>query len=100
VIDATGVGEGLWSLLDDAFGEKMVMPVKFTAKLKSELGYGFIGMIESGRYREYQPFPDNLRRQMEWCRSEIVPGPAKLMRWGVPDGTRNQATGELVPMTT
>jgi len=96
VIDATGVGEGLWSLLDNAFGERVVLPVKFTAKLKSELGYGFIGMIESGRYHEYQPFPDGLRRQMEWCHSEIVPGPARLMRWGVPDGTRDQTTGELV----
>ncbi len=96
VIDATGVGEGLWSLLDNAFGNKTVLPVKFTPKLKSELGYGFIGMIESGRYREYQPFPESLRMQMEHCRSEIVPGPAMLMRWGVPDGTRDPATGELV----
>jgi hypothetical protein len=33
---------------------------------------------------------------MNKCRSEIVPGPAKLMRWGVPDGTRDQASGERV----
>jgi hypothetical protein len=92
VIDATGVGE----LLDNACGEKVVLPVKFTAKLKSELGYGFIGMIESGRYREYAPFPDSLRVQMDWCRSEIVAGPAMLMRWGVPDGTRDPASRELV----
>ena len=96
VIDATGVGEGLWSLLENACGAKVVIPVKFTARLKSELGYGFIGMIESGRYREYAPFPDGLRRQMEHCRSEIMPGPARLMRWGVPDGTRDRASGELV----
>jgi hypothetical protein len=25
-----------------------------------------------------------------------MPGPLKLMRWGVPDGTRDAATGELV----
>jgi hypothetical protein len=96
VIDATGVGEGLWSLLDNAFGENTVIPVKFTAKLKSELGYGFIGIVESGRYREYQPFPDKLRLQLEKCRSEIVPGPSKSMRWGVPDGTRDAVSGELV----
>jgi hypothetical protein len=96
VIDATGVGEGLWSLLDNAFGSDMVMPVKFTAKVKSELGYGFIGIIESGRYREYHPFDDTLRIQLDKCRSEIVAGPAKLMRWGVPDGTRDEASGELV----
>ena len=70
--------------------------MKFTAKLKSELGYGFIGMIESGRYREYAPFPESLHVQMDWCRSEIVAGPAMLMRWGVPDGTRDPASRELV----
>jgi hypothetical protein len=96
VIDATGVGEGLWSLLDNAFGEDVVLPVKFTTRLKSELGYGFIGIIESGRYREYHPFPDKLRLQMDRCRSEILPGPSKTMRWGVPDGTRDAASGELV----
>ena len=96
VIDATGVGEGMWSWLDNAFGPDMVRPLKFTAKLKSELGYGFIEMIDSGRYREYEPFPEALRVQMNKCRSEIVPGQAKLMRWGVPDGTRDQASGEPV----
>jgi len=96
VIDATGVGEGLWSLLNNAFGDKTVIPVKFTAKLKSELGYGFIGIVESGRYREYHPFDEKLRLQLEHCRSEILQGPTKSMRWGVPDGTREAASGELV----
>ena len=77
-------------------GANVVMPLKFTAKLKSELGYGFIGIIDSGRYREYNPFPESLRKQMDKCRSEILPGPAKLMRWGVPDGTRDKTSGELV----
>ena len=95
-IDATGVGEGLWSLLDNAYGEARVIPVKFSAKVKSELGYGFIGLIESGRYLEYHPFPESLRIQLDRCKSEIVPGPAKLMRWGVPDGARDQASGEAV----
>jgi hypothetical protein len=96
VIDATGVGEGLWSMLDNAFGAEVVFPVKFTAKLKSELGYGFIGMIESGRYREYHPFDEKLHMQLEHCRAEIVPGPARLMRWGVPDGKRDPASREML----
>jgi hypothetical protein len=96
VIDATGVGEGLWSLLDNAFGEKTVIPVKFTAQIKSQLGYGFIGIVESGRYREYHPFDEKLRMQLEHCRSEIMQGPTKNMRWGVPDGTRDRASGERV----
>ena len=96
VIDATSVGEGLWSLLDNAFGEATVIPVKFTSKVKSELGYGFIGLIESGRYLEYHPFPESLRIQLDKCQAEIVPGPAKLMRWGVLDGARDKASGEPV----
>jgi hypothetical protein len=96
VIDATGVGEGLWSLLDNAFGEETVIPVKFTAKLKSELGYGFIGIVESGRYREYHPFDEKLRMQLEHCRSEVMQGPSRSMRWGVPDWTKDRASGERV----
>lgn len=95
VVDATGVGEGLWSLLDTRYPGK-VQPIKFTAQTKSEIGYGFISIIETGRYREYHPFDDQLRLQLSKCKSEIVPGPAKLMRWGVPDGTRDDSTGELV----
>ena len=37
-----------------------------------------------------------LRQQLEHCQFEIVPGPAKNMRWGVPDGTRDPRTGQLV----
>jgi hypothetical protein len=96
VIDATGVGEGLWSLLDNAFGADTVLPVKFTPQVKSQLGYGLLGIIECGRYREYHPFDETLRMQLDKCRSEIVPGPAKLMRWGVPDGSRDPASGESV----
>jgi hypothetical protein len=96
VIDATGVGEGLWSLLDNAFGEEVVTPVKFTPILKSELGYGLLQIVESGRYQEYAPFDETFRLQLDKALSEIVPGPAKLMRWGVADGTRDSLSGELV----
>jgi hypothetical protein len=95
VIDATGVGEGLWSLLDNAFGPDKVLPVKFSPAAKSELGYGFLAIVESGRYQEYCPFDETFQGQLDKCISEIVPGPSKLMRWGVPDGTRDQA-GESV----
>jgi len=96
VIDATGVGEGLWSLLDNAFGDHIVIPVKFTASLKSELGYGFLAIVESGRYQEYSPFDATLHLQLDQTISEIVPGPAKLLRWGVPDGTRDHLSRALV----
>jgi hypothetical protein len=33
--------------------------------------------------------------QYDRCQSEILPGPVKTLRWGVPDGTRGPG-GELV----
>ena len=38
---------------------------------------------------------DTVRIQYALCQSEILPGPAKTLRWGVPDGTRGP-DGELV----
>lgn len=88
VQDATGVGEGLWALLDRHFGEK-VIPVKFSAKVKSDLGWQFLAAIETGRVRDCCP-SEVVDRQYLACQSEILTGPAKLMRWGVPDGTRGE----------
>ncbi len=106
VIDATGVGEGLWALLDKAFPTR-VIPVKFTQQEKSEIGWRFLAIIETGRFRDCHsngslqidhavnqesPLgfvdPDMVRLQYANCHSEILPGPAKTLRWGVPDGTR------------
>jgi hypothetical protein len=93
VIDATGVGEGLWALLDKAFPTR-VIPIKFTQQTKSEIGYGFLAIIETGRVRDCSP-SDEVRIQYQKCQSEILPGPAHTMRWGVKDGTRD-AEGQLV----
>ncbi len=57
VIDATGVGEGLWSLLDRSFPTR-VIPVKFTAQEKSEIGWRFLSIIETGRFSDPAPYDD------------------------------------------
>ena len=93
VLDATGVGEGLWALLVKEFGEK-VKPVKFTQQVKSEMGYAFLGLIETGRFRDCTS-TEEVVTQYRHCESEILPGPQKTMRWGVKDGTRG-ADGSLV----
>jgi hypothetical protein len=114
VIDATGVGEGLWAMLDKAFPRR-VIPVKFTAQEKSEIGWRFLAIIETGRFRAFcegprpgqrsrstplgqaataptadmsQQYEDLVRLQYESCRSEVLPGPGRTLRWGVPEGTR------------
>jgi len=112
VVDATGVGEGLWAMLDRAFPTR-VIPVKFTQATKSELGYGFLAIINSGRFRdcsgerassEHRPCPPHegwtptraeIDRQYAACECEILIGPTKTMRWGVPDGRRD-TDGRLI----
>jgi len=93
VIDATGVGEGLWAMFAKKYPTR-TMPVKFTAQTKSEIGYGFIAAIESGRFRDCAR-TEEVRLQYANCQSEIQIGIAKTMRWGVPDGTRDQ-NGQLI----
>lgn len=93
VNDATGAGEGLWGMLARKYGER-VLPFKFTAPSKSELGYGFIAIIEAGRFRDCAR-TDEVWKQYANCQSEILVGPAKTMRWGVPDGARD-LTGLLI----
>jgi hypothetical protein len=88
VMDATGVGEGLWAMLDKAFPTR-VIPVKFTQQVKSELGYGFLAIINTGRFRDCVPSKET-DRQYSACESEILTGPAKIMRWGVPEDRRDE----------
>lgn len=109
IVDATGVGEGLTSFLLTQFLQS-VIPFKFTQASKSELGWKFISLIETGRYKEYHPessytpegdhnlialqslFWEQCRR----CSYEIIPGPGKILKWSVPDGARSYQTGELL----
>ena len=93
VIDATGIGEGLWAMLNRAFPARLI-PVKFTQQEKSEIGWRFLSIIETGRFRD-EVCTDEVRLQYSHCIREILPGPLKTLRWGVPDGTRGP-DGELI----
>ena len=93
VIDATGVGEGLWAMLDHRYPGK-VLPVKFTAPKKSDIGYHFLGIIETGRFRDCCQ-TNQVLEQYTNCTSEVLIGPQKTLRWSVPEGTRD-ANGELI----
>lgn len=88
VIDATGVGEGLWAMFDKAHPTR-VLPIKFSQQVKSEIGYGYLAIINTGRFRDCCPSPE-VDKQYEACVSEILIGPLHTMRWSVPDGTRDQ----------
>ena len=97
VVDATGVGAGLASFLDKAYPAQVV-PLIFTRKSKSDLGWNFLAIIETGRYKEYRK-KDKLQllfwEQCKATRMEIVPGPERRVKWSVPDGARD-SRGELL----
>jgi hypothetical protein len=109
VVDATGVGEGLWAMLGRRYPTR-VLAVKFSAQKKSDLGYRFLAMIETGRFKDCSvmaspagawPYPPSsvtaamVDRQYAACVSEVLLGPQRTMRWGVPEGTRDE-DGNLI----
>ena len=94
VIDSTGVGAGLASFLEASFPGR-VIPFLFTGKSKSDLGWSFLAVIETGRYKEPAGSKTKFWEQARSCMSQVLEGPGRIMRWGVPDGTRNEL-GELV----
>jgi hypothetical protein len=95
VVDATGVGAGLTSFLAAALGEK-VIPFDFNISTKSSLLWDFLGLIDSGRFKEHTDSSPTFWEQVSMCEFEILPGPQKRVRWGVPDGTRSPNSGKLV----
>ena len=96
VVDSTGIGAGMASFLAAALGDK-VIPFEFNLATKSALLWDFLGIIDSGRFKFFSDQgASTFWEQVAFCEFEILPGPQKRVRWGVPDGTRNPATGELV----
>lgn len=92
VVDATGVGAGLASFLVRALGGYdrdggRVIPVTFSPNVKSDLGWDFVSIVETGRFSDYanDQAPDTRQfwYEVEACGYEVGSGPAKRLRWGV-----------------
>lgn len=105
VIDATGVGAGLASFLERAQGNWLsgttVIPFVFSAASKSSLGWKFLAVVETGRFKDHRTDPTSSEqaefwRQVRHAVIEISSGPNQVIRWGVPDGTRDSSDGRLV----
>ena len=90
VVDATGLGAGLASLLGRHLGER-VLPYVFTAASKSALGWGFLGLCGSGRFLDHRddasPEQAQFWREVEAAEYQVLEGPNRLIRWGVADPT-------------
>ncbi len=86
VVDATGVGAGLAGFLGQALPGKVV-PFVFSAQSKSQLGWDFLSLVESGRYKEYAEDDEGdtglFWAQVEACTSQVSDAPGKLLRWFV-----------------
>ena len=103
IVDATGVGAGLASFLDSALPGR-VIPFVFSQKSKSDLGWHFLALIETGRFKDHlryspgsQP-PPNWQAEF-WRQLAFVAyttSENQTLHWSVPDGTRDPETGELV----
>ena len=63
-VDATGLGEALAAQLSRALGEEVVMPVRFSAQVKSRLGFGLLAAVNTGRLRLYAPDGSQEAREM------------------------------------
>ncbi len=88
VVDATGVGAGLASFLRGALGTRL-LPFHFTLRSKSDLGWRFLGLCNSGRFLDHRedesPEQRLFWRQVQAADYEVLPGPQRAMRWGVKD---------------
>jgi hypothetical protein len=66
-----------------------VIPVTFSRKVKSDLGWDFLGIVETGRYADYsddgEPDTRQFWHEVERCQYHIQDGPGKIIRWGNPD---------------
>ena len=54
VVDATGVGQPVYSFLRESLGS-VVSPFAFTAASKSELGFNLLAAVNSGHLKVYAP---------------------------------------------
>jgi hypothetical protein len=99
VVDATGVGVGLAAFLRRALPGRVLL-FQFNAASKSKLGWDFLSVADSGRWLEpagnLSALDSLFQRQLQHCQYQIATGPEKRMSWGVPDGTRDAASGDLV----
>lgn len=116
VVDASGVGAGVGSFLRDKLGER-VIALQFTRQLKSRLGWGFLAVVDTGRFQDFNPRGDPEKwqtnpllacvaseqdrlqalfyRQLAGIQAEVSPGPERYLRWSVPEGARDPEGGLL-----
>lgn len=84
VIDDTGAGTGLASFLQARYGS-LVIRCTFTTRTKSNIGWGFIAIVEAGRYKDYANDQAEDTRQFwyEVDACDFEARSASSLKWGV-----------------
>jgi hypothetical protein len=89
VIDATGLGAGLASFMERRYGER-VRPFVFTTGSKSQLGWDFLALCDTGRFLDHVRTGDEAQehfwRQVAAAEYRLETGPGRRLQWGAPPG--------------
>ena len=96
-----------------------MIPLTFNRQIKSKLGWGFLAIIDTGRFQDFRPSQANLgelaqsnplvwqmsneqdrlqalfHRQLEAVSAEASIGPERFLKWSVPEGTADPLGGVL-----
>lgn len=118
VVDASGVGAGVSSFLRDKLPDQ-VTALTFTRQIKSKLAWGFLSVIDTGRFQDFKPKlsaeredgllnplamamqdeQDSLQalfyKQLAAVQYEVSVGSERTIRWSVPEGSRD-GEGNLI----
>lgn len=93
IIDSTGIGAGLASFLERAYGQSVVKFV-FTGASKSKLGWTFVALLETGRFKDWTPLGEDeaylFQQQLRNVVMEISEGPERRLKYAVPADRRDQ----------
>lgn len=100
IVDSTGIGAGLAAFLQK-LSPSRVKPFLFTASSKSNLGWSFLSVCDTGRFLDYSLRSQDDEQQIFWrqvsaCQMETDPGPSCRIHWGVPDSARDHASCSLI----
>jgi hypothetical protein len=64
-----------------------VLPFVFTPAAKSDLGWAFLAICDTGRFKDHlpdgSPAQDEFWRQVAAAEYDIEPGPNRRLHWGV-----------------
>jgi len=82
-----------------------VVQLRFTQQVKSRLGWGFLAVIDTGRFQDYLPDKEQseaarlqalFQRQLAAVSYSVSSGPEHFIAWGVPEAARDPQGGGLL----